>query len=204
MIAGYPDASRVVPDRAAPTASVRAPVLGPAAVLVSGLRTSWLLPCSGRVDHPRHSPLHTALQHKALMKPERLEAFPCFGPGPCKRTVPFCEGFQISAGRDGAPRTSWLTRLARRQPAPRAVGLAPASRNSNPAQAPATEGTAKKSQTCASAFPPTRTAGPKLRAGFTESPVTLMNGKWRANSVSPIMRPATWRFTVGFVAARMT
>ena len=100
-------------------------------------------------------------KHKALMKPERREAFPCFGPGPCKRTVPFCEGFQISAGRDGAPRPSWLTRLARRQPAPRAVGLAPASRNSNPAQAPATEGTTKKSQTCASAFPPTRTAGPK-------------------------------------------
>src|SRR5215217_849591 len=49
----YPHASRVVPDRAAPTASVRASVLGTAAVLVSGLRTSWLIPCSGRVDHPR-------------------------------------------------------------------------------------------------------------------------------------------------------
>ena len=119
-------------------------------------------------------PLMLHCKHKALMKPERLEAFPFFGPGPCKRTVPFWEGFQISAGRDGAPRPSWLTRLARRQPAPRAVGLAPASRNSNPAQAPATEGTTKNSQTCASAFPPTRTAGPKLRAGFTESPVTLM------------------------------
>jgi hypothetical protein len=54
-----------------------------------------------------------------------------------------------------------------------------------------TEGTTKKSQTCASAFPPTGTAGPKLRAGFTDSPVTLMNGKCRANSVSPMMRPAT-------------
>src|SRR4051794_26368244 len=105
---------------------------------------------------PKTPPPHAALQHKPLMTPERREAFPCIGPGPCKRTVPFCEGFQISAGRDGAPRTSWLTRLARRQPAPRAVGLAPASRNSNPPQAPATEGTIKKSQTCASAFPPTR------------------------------------------------
>src|SRR3954452_7796685 len=101
---------------------------------------------------PKTLPPHAALQHKALMKPERLEAFPCVGPDPCKRTVPFCEGVQLSAGRDGAPRTSWLTRLARRQLAPRAVGLAPASRNSNPAQAPATEGTAKKSQTCARAL----------------------------------------------------
>src|SRR3954470_19884595 len=38
----YPHASRVVPDRAAPTASVRASVLGTAAVLVSGLRTSGI------------------------------------------------------------------------------------------------------------------------------------------------------------------
>ena len=45
---------------------------------------------------------------------------------------------------------------------------------------------------------------PRLRAGLTDSPVTLMNAKWRANSVSPMIRPATWRFTVGFVAARMT
>src|SRR3954447_733749 len=66
-------ASRVARDRAAPTGSGRrAYVLGTAAVRVSVLRMSWLIPWSGRCDHPgRFLSFHVALQHGRLTEAER-------------------------------------------------------------------------------------------------------------------------------------
>src|SRR5262249_13587549 len=59
------------------------------------------------------------------------------------------------------------------------------ARNSQPDTAPAMVGTMRNSHSCASAWPPTNTAGPRLRAGFTERPVTLMKGKCSTTSVRP-------------------
>jgi hypothetical protein len=65
-------------------------------------------------------------------------------------------------------------------------------------------GTIRNSQTWPSALPPTNTAGPRLRAGLTDSPVTLMNAKCSANRVSPMISPATSSVAVGLVAPRIT
>src|SRR3954470_20875217 len=69
----YARASRVARDRAAPTGSGRrACVLGTAAVRVSVLQMSWLIPWSGRCDHPgRFLSFHVALQHGRLTEAER-------------------------------------------------------------------------------------------------------------------------------------
>src|SRR6202521_1401661 len=56
-------------------------------------------------------------------------------------------------------------------------------RNSQPAAPPAMVGITRNSQTCANALPATKTAGPRLRAGLTASPVTLMNGECSAYRV---------------------
>ena len=63
-------------------------------------------------------------------------------------------------------------------------------RSTMPAKAPPITGAMMNSQTCARACPPTTTAGPKERAGFTDRPVTLMNGKCKATSVRPTISPA--------------
>ena len=39
------------------------------------------------------------------------------------------------------------------------------------------------------AWPPTTMAGPRLRAGFTETPVTWMKTIWTITSVRPMIRP---------------
>ncbi len=43
---------------------------------------------------------------------------------------------------------------------------------------------------CARAAPPTKMAGPRLRAGFTEVPVIGMPTRWTSVRVRPIARPA--------------
>ena len=64
------------------------------------------------------------------------------------------------------------------------------TRSAKPAATPPRTGAIRKSQSWPSAFPPTMRAGPNERAGLTESPVTLTNGKWRATSVNPTISPA--------------
>src|SRR5262249_23767452 len=75
---------------------------------------------------------------------------------------------------------------------------------SQPATAPATVGTTRKSHSCVNASPPANTAGPRLRAGFTDSPVTLMKGKCRATRVRPMTSPATGVAPFSLVTPRMT
>ena len=47
-------------------------------------------------------------------------------------------------------------------------------RKSTPAAAPPRVGLSRKTQSCGIAWPPTKTAGPKLRAGLTLVPVMWM------------------------------
>jgi len=51
-------------------------------------------------------------------------------------------------------------------------------------------GATQKAHNCASAQPPTNSAGPVLRAGFTDVFVTGMLTKWMSVSASPIAIPA--------------
>ncbi len=55
-----------------------------------------------------------------------------------------------------------------------------------PPAAPPSSGTTQNIQSCASAQPPTNSAGPVLRAGFTEVLVTGMLIRWMSVSASPI------------------
>jgi hypothetical protein len=51
-------------------------------------------------------------------------------------------------------------------------------------------GTIRNIQTWEIAFPPTRIAGPRLRAALTHIPVMLMQKMWITTSVIPIAKPA--------------
>ena len=51
-------------------------------------------------------------------------------------------------------------------------------------------GTSRNIQTWEIAFPPTHIAGPRLRAGLTDTPVMLMPKMWITTSVMPIAKPA--------------
>ena len=63
-------------------------------------------------------------------------------------------------------------------------------RESQPASSAPTIGATQKSQSCPSAQSPTNSAGPVLRAGFTEVFVTGMLTRWMRVSASPIAMPA--------------
>lgn len=54
------------------------------------------------------------------------------------------------------------------------------------------------------ALPPTKSAGAMERAGFTETPVTLMPTRCMPASVKPMARPAKPAALPGLVAPRMT
>jgi hypothetical protein len=60
------------------------------------------------------------------------------------------------------------------------------------------------SHTCLSAVPPTMSAGPKLRAGFTEVPVSGMPIRCTTVKVRPITTPAVPALPTGPVTAKMT
>ena len=64
------------------------------------------------------------------------------------------------------------------------------ARTTTTASAAPTSGASRKTQTCASGSPPTNSAGPSERAGFTEVPVSGIPTRWTAVSDSPIARPA--------------
>ena len=51
-------------------------------------------------------------------------------------------------------------------------------------------GATKKSQSWARALPPDKRAGPRLRAGLTEVPVTGMVTRWISIRVTPMASPA--------------
>ena len=51
-------------------------------------------------------------------------------------------------------------------------------------------GATKNSQSCESALPPEKIAGPRLLAGFTEVPVTGIATRWISIRVTPIANPA--------------
>src|SRR6185437_5353160 len=55
-----------------------------------------------------------------------------------------------------------------------------------PPKAPPINGATQNNQSCASAQPPTKSAGPVLRAGFTDVLVTGMLIKWINVSTRPI------------------
>ena len=58
------------------------------------------------------------------------------------------------------------------------------------ARTPPTIGARMKIQTCWRAAPPTKTAGAKLRAGFTESPVMFKPARIKAVNDKPMTKPA--------------
>ena len=58
-----------------------------------------------------------------------------------------------------------------------------------PATAAPTIGATQKSHSCESAQPPTKIAGPVLRAGFTDVLVTGMLTRWISVSARPIGMP---------------
>jgi hypothetical protein len=60
------------------------------------------------------------------------------------------------------------------------------------------------SQSCDSAIPPATTAGPRLRAGFTEVPVMGIVTIWIMASESPIAIPAKPAGALLLVAPKMT
>ena len=72
------------------------------------------------------------------------------------------------------------------------------------AAAPATVGTNRYIHTCANAVPPTRIAGPRLRAPLTEEPDTGMKAKWITIRVRPMIRPAIGVPPLDPVTARIT
>ena len=96
--------------------------------------------------------------------------------------------------RRDAARRALGQRRAERDPRRDRAGLirlhARASRRSSdtatPASAAPTIGATQKSQSCASAQPPTKSAGPVLRAGFTDVFVTGMLIRWISVRPSPI------------------
>ena len=59
-------------------------------------------------------------------------------------------------------------------------------------------------QICAMAVPPTMSAGPRLRAGFTDVPVIGMPTIWIMASANPIGMPANPAGAVLLVAPKMT
>ena len=65
-------------------------------------------------------------------------------------------------------------------------------------------GATKKSQSWLSALPPAKSAGPKLRAGFTEVPVTGIATRWMSTNVIPIARPAMLLFPSLDVVPKIT
>ncbi|OYW33802.1 MAG: hypothetical protein B7Z45_08175, partial [Azorhizobium sp. 12-66-6] len=65
-------------------------------------------------------------------------------------------------------------------------------------------GTMMNSHNCASALPPANSAGPMLRAGLTDTPVTGMNTMWIITSDRPMARPAAWVMPAREVEPRMT
>ena len=65
-------------------------------------------------------------------------------------------------------------------------------------------GATQKSHSCSIAQPPTKTAGPVLRAGFTEVFVTGMLMRWMRVSAKPIARPANPTGARLCVAPRIT
>ena len=62
--------------------------------------------------------------------------------------------------------------------------------NSKPAATAPMIGATINSQSCAIAVPPAKSAGPIERAGFTETPVTLMPTRWITTNARPMARPA--------------
>ncbi len=58
------------------------------------------------------------------------------------------------------------------------------------ARIPPTSGATMKSQTWLSAVPPTTSAGPRLRAGFTEVPVSGIPMRWTITRAKPMATPA--------------
>ena len=59
------------------------------------------------------------------------------------------------------------------------------------------------SQSCSIAWPPDRRAGPKLRAGLTETPVTWMPTMWMTARVMPMATPANGPWAFSPVTPRM-
>ncbi len=74
----------------------------------------------------------------------------------------------------------------------------------SPASAAPMNGATMNSQSWPSACPPANSAGPRLRAGLTETPVTLMPTMWIMTSVRPMARPAKWLSAILCVTPRMT
>jgi hypothetical protein len=64
------------------------------------------------------------------------------------------------------------------------------ARENQPAATAPTIGATQKRNSCSSAQPPTNSAGPVLRAGFTDVLVTGMLIRWISVSARPIARPA--------------
>ena len=60
------------------------------------------------------------------------------------------------------------------------------------------------SHTCESALPPAKIAGPRLRAGLTEVPVSGMPTRWITPRVKPIASPAKPLAAIRWVTASTT
>ena len=70
------------------------------------------------------------------------------------------------------------------------VSACNSARDTHPASNAPTIGATQNSHNCCSAQPPTKSAGPVLRAGFTEVLVTGMLTRWMSVSANPMAMPA--------------
>ena len=111
----------------------------------------------------------------------RARAFTSYGGEQLRTRGTEALGDKYSAGPSGltgsaAVSQPYLSRTLVRKMAPETI--------------PAMLGTMRNIHTCAMALPPTRSAGPRLRAGLTETPVMLIPKMWIATRVIPIAKPA--------------
>src|SRR5258706_10927286 len=74
---------------------------------------------------------------------------------------------------------------------------------SHPAAKPPRVGNIRNNHTCARAVPPTKTAGPRVRARLTDNAPTKVNREYRPARVSPVAKAPTGVVAFFLVAAKV-